>query len=144
VAEDLERGRIYLPQRDLAAFGVSPGDLRAALAAGSSSNKIKSLIRYQVRRARRHYALAAPGIPMLAPTSQGCMRAAYRLYGAILDEVEAQDHDVFARRATVPNWRRLAVALSCILARPAAAPAGSDIALQRDGVELLDLRGTTV
>ncbi|MER7276741.1 phytoene/squalene synthase family protein [Dactylosporangium sp. NPDC000244] len=145
VAEDLERGRVYLPQRDLAEFGVTRADLEAALTARRSSDKIKSLIRYQLSRARHHYALAAPGIPMLAPTSQSCMRAAYRLYGGILDEVEAQDGDVFARRATVPKWKRLAVALSCVLARPGApmpAPAPAEIPLQRDGAALLDLRGT--
>ena len=70
------------------------------------------------------------------------MRAAYRLYGGILDEVEAQDFDVFARRATVPKWRRLAVALACILARPTPFPPA--IPYQRDGVELVDLRGTAV
>lgn len=144
VAEDLERGRIYLPQRDLAEFGVTPDDLREALASRVSSNKIKSLIRYQVSRARRHYALAAPGIPLLAPTSQACMWAAYRLYGGILDEIEAQDHDVFVRRATVPTWRRLAVALSCVVLRSGAppAPAPGELAPQRDGAALLDLRGT--
>ncbi|MER7008929.1 phytoene/squalene synthase family protein [Dactylosporangium sp. NPDC000555] len=148
VAEDLERGRIYLPQQDLAEFGVTREDLRRALAERISSKSIKSLVRYQVSRARRHYALAAPGIPMLAPASQACMRAAYRLYGGILDEVEAQDHDVFARRATVPKWRRLGVALSCVLSRPGTplpAPVARgipDVPQQRDEAGLLDLRGT--
>ncbi|GAA3280993.1 phytoene/squalene synthase family protein [Dactylosporangium vinaceum] len=146
VAEDLERGRIYLPQRDLAEFGVTRADLEAALAAKQSSPNIKRLIRYQLERARHHYALAAPGIPMLASKSQACMRAAYRLYGGILDEVEAQDADVFAARATVPKWKRLAVALSCILARPGAPvpmPTATEIPQQREGAALLDLRGTT-
>ncbi|WP_432833228.1 phytoene/squalene synthase family protein [Dactylosporangium sp. CA-092794] len=145
VAEDLERGRVYLPRRDLAEFGVTRADLERALATRSSPPKIKHLIRYEVSRARRHYALAAPGIPMLAPASQACMRAAYRLYGGILDEVEAQDHDVFARRATVPKWRRLTVALACILSRPGTAvpaPAAADVPQQRDPSALLDLRGT--
>jgi 15-cis-phytoene synthase len=145
VAEDLERGRIYLPQQDLAEFGVTRADLQEALATKRSSEKIKSLIRYQMSRARRHYALAAPGIPMLAPASQACMRAAYRLYGGILDEVEAQDADVFVRRATVPKAKRLAVALACVLARPGTPvpmPSTVDIPQQRDGAAVLDLRGT--
>ncbi|MFI5913724.1 phytoene/squalene synthase family protein [Dactylosporangium sp. NPDC051541] len=145
VAEDLERGRVYLPQQDLAEFGVTRADLEEALATKRSSEKIKQLIRYELSRAKRHYALAAPGIPMLAPKSQACMRAAYRLYGGILDEVEAQDADVFARRATVPKWKRLAVALSCIVARPGTpVPAASivEVPQQREGAALLDLRGT--
>jgi phytoene synthase len=141
VAEDLERGRVYLPQRDLEAFGVTRADLSRALAARSSSSNIKSLIRYFVSRARSHYALAAPGIPMLAPASQACMQAAYRLYSMILDEIAAQDYDVFTRRATVPKWRRLSVALSCILSRPGAS-AAPHIPVQRDPSALADLRGT--
>jgi phytoene synthase len=68
--------------------------------------------------ARDHYRRAAPGIPLLNPGSQACMRTAYRLYGGILDEVVAADYDVFTRRATVPNRRRAAVAVRSLLTRP--------------------------
>ncbi|MEV6842185.1 phytoene/squalene synthase family protein [Actinoplanes sp. NPDC051411] len=112
VAEDFERGRIYLPLSDLADFGVTPSDFAVG------SPKIKNLIAYEVGRAREHYAAAAPGITMLEPASQACMRTAYALYGGILDEVEAAGFDVFARRATVPNRRRAAVAVRSLLTRP--------------------------
>jgi 15-cis-phytoene synthase len=111
VAEDLERGRVYLPAEDLAAFGVTRADLAAAAAAKCGSEPIRALIAYEVARARQHYAAAAPGVLMLAPTSRACIRAAFRIYGGILDEIQALDHDVFRRRATVPNRRRLALAL---------------------------------
>jgi phytoene synthase len=113
VSEDLDRGRTYLPDEHLAAFGVTRADLERR----RSSPQIKALIRYEVGRAREHYAAAAPGIPLLDPGSQACMRTAFRLYGGILDEVVAADHDVFVRRATVPNRRRAAVALKSVLTR---------------------------
>src|SRR4051794_40448058 len=112
VAEDLQRGRVYLPIEDLARFDITPADLRPG------NPKIKPLMAYEVSRARRHYAIAAPGIPLLEPTSQAYMRTAYRLYGGILDEVEAADYDVFTRRATVPNSRRASVAIRSLLTRP--------------------------
>ena len=115
VGEDLARGRVYLPAEDLAAFGVTRDDLALAAAAGCGSAPIRELIAYEVQRARAHYAAAAPGVAMLEPTSQACIRAAFRIYGGILDEVEALDHDVFRRRATVPNRRRLALALHSML-----------------------------
>ncbi|RZU50841.1 phytoene synthase [Krasilnikovia cinnamomea] len=118
VAEDLDRGRTYLPDTHLADHGVTRDDLKAARAAGRATPAIKALIRAECRRARDHYAAAAPGIPLLAPTSQACLRTAFRLYAGILDEVAAADHDVFARRATVPNRRRATVALRCLLTRP--------------------------
>jgi len=112
VAEDLDRGRVYLPLADLSSFDLTPADLRPA------NPKVKALIAYEVSRARKHYAAAAPGITMLEPASQACMRTAYLLYGGILDEIAAAGYDVFARRATVPNRRRAAVAVRSLLTRP--------------------------
>jgi phytoene synthase len=115
VAEDLGRGRLYLPREDLDRFGVTQRDLVSAAARGRATGPIKELIAYEVERARAHYAAAAPGVPLLAPASQACIRTAYHLYGGILDEVARADHDVFLRRATVPTRRRLAIAARCLL-----------------------------
>jgi 15-cis-phytoene synthase len=114
VGEDLARGRIYLPLKDLAECGVAPQDLRT----GVTTDPIRRLIALEVDRAREHYARAACGIAMLAPSSQACIRTAYLLYGGILDEVVRADYDVLTRRATVPNRRRLAVAATSLFTRP--------------------------
>jgi phytoene synthase len=117
VGEDLDRGRTYLPDEHLAEFGVTRDDLRAARAQGRSTPQIKALIRAEVARADEHYAAAAPGIPLLLPGSQACMRTAFQLYGGILDEVVAADYDVFVRRATVPGRLRARVAARSMLTR---------------------------
>jgi 15-cis-phytoene synthase len=114
VAEDLDRGRLYLPEQDLARFGLTRADLERRVA----TQPVKALIRYEIGRAREHYRAAAPGIPLLTGGSQACMRTAFRLYGGILDEIVAADYDVFARRATVPIRRRAAVAVRSLLTRP--------------------------
>ncbi|WP_250000716.1 phytoene/squalene synthase family protein [Actinoplanes sp. M2I2] len=113
IAEDLDRGRVYLPESHLGRFGVTRDDL----ARGVITPAIKDLIRYEIGVAREHYVAAAPGIVMLEPASQACMRTAFALYGGILEEIEANDYDVFARRATVPNRRRAAVAMRSLLTR---------------------------
>jgi phytoene synthase len=117
VGEDLDRGRIYLPLKDLAEFGVTPRDLNAKYASGT----VRDLIAYEVDRARGHYRRAAPGIPMLDPSSQPAIRAAFHAYGAILDEVVAARYDVFARRAVVPASRKLAIVMAALLT-PAGRP----------------------
>ena len=114
VGEDLDRGRIYLPLKDLARFGVTPDDLRARRVTPA----MRELLAFEVARARSHYAAAAAGIPLLAPASQACVRTAYTLYGGILTEVERAGYDVFSRRATVPRRRRLAVAAASLFIRP--------------------------
>jgi phytoene synthase len=120
VADDLDRGRTYLPDEDLAKFGVTRADLVAAAAARRATPGIRELIEYEVTRAQAHYEAAAPGITLLAPASQACMRTAYALYGGILDEVAAQGYDVFVRRALVPQRRRMAVAARALLTRTGA------------------------
>ena len=132
IAEDLDRGRVYLPAEDLAAFGVTQGDLAAAAAARCGSARIRRLVAYEVQRAREHYAAAAPGVALLEPSSRACIRAAFRIYGGILDEIQAQDHDVFRRRATVPKRRRLALALHSILTSGDAPPPLPGAALDPD------------
>ncbi|MFE0588786.1 phytoene/squalene synthase family protein [Micromonospora echinospora] len=121
VAEDLDRGRTYLPDEDLAKFDVTREDLLAARARGRGTPKIQDLIEYEVSRAQAHYEAAAPGIVLLDPASQACMRTAYALYGGILDEVAGQGYDVFTRRALVPRRQRLAVATRALLT-PAGTP----------------------
>ncbi len=114
VAEDLDRGRIYLPLADMARFGVSARDLERRVA----TSAIKELIRYEIARAREHYAKAALGVPLLDRTSQACIRTAFHLYAGILDEVANLDFDVFAKRAKVPTSKRIRVALGCLMTRP--------------------------
>jgi phytoene synthase len=114
VVEDLDLGRIYLPIADLAHFHVTPDMLRARRATPA----VRDLLAFEVGRARRHYALAAEGIPLLAPTSQACIRTAFRLYGGILDEVVRGGYDVFSRRATVPKRRKAAGLALSVLTPP--------------------------
>jgi len=121
VAEDLGRGRVYLPQEDLRRCGVRIEDLQAATAgrtlraAGSASGSISSLIEYAMSRARIHYVAAQPGIDLLPPASARCVRVAHRVYGAILDEIEARGRDVFAERVVVPPVRRIRLAVTAAL-----------------------------
>lgn len=122
VAEDLARGRIYLPQADLARFGVTDSDLYAAASARPSA-AVRHLLAFVADRARRHYALAEPGIAMLPPASARCVAVAYRVYGAILDEIAARDYDVFSRRVSVPQARRLYLAGAALLRPVPSAPA---------------------
>jgi 15-cis-phytoene synthase len=111
VGEDLDRGRIYLPADELASFGVDRELLGWCRSTGRPDRRVRRALAYLVARTRAIYRRAAPGIPMLAPVSRACVATAFRLYGGILDEIEAADYHVLARRVAVPNHRRLAVAL---------------------------------
>ena len=86
VAEDLGRGRIYLPQSSLDEFGVD----RDRLQRGRVDEPIRNLLAWEIERARARYRAAAPGIALVDAASQECLRTAFSLYGEILDEIEQQ------------------------------------------------------
>lgn len=106
IAEDLARGRIYLPLEDLERFGVREAQLRA----GRVTPAFRELMAFEIARTRVLYDRARDGWPMLAPSSQACIRIAHRCYAQILDRIEAAGYDVFRVRAAVPTHRKLAIA----------------------------------
>ena len=106
VGEDLRRGRVYLPGTSMDLFGVT----REHLAAGVVDGPVRRLLAFEISRARELFRAAEPGIRLLHPTSRDCMRTAFVLYRAILDEVERADYRVLERRVSVSVGRRLAVA----------------------------------
>jgi 15-cis-phytoene synthase len=129
IAEDLARGRVYLPAEDLERFGVT----RADLAAPRASPAVQELVAFEIARARAHYAAAAPGIGLLAPSSRPCVQVAFDLYAAILDQVEHAGGQVLDRRVAVPRHRRLGVAGRHLLAARAATRAERRVTITTPG-----------
>ena len=91
-------GRIYLPQDEMARFGVSDDEIRRSAVGSPVSAGFKALLRFQVRRARALMLSGAPlgwdlpgriGLEIRAITAGGLR---------ILDKIEAVDFDVFTRR----------------------------------------------
>jgi 15-cis-phytoene synthase len=113
VAEDWDRGRIYLPLEDLERFGVGEWDFRTR----HVGPQFRRLLAFEAARTRALYRRAEAGWALLPPGSRACIRIAHRLYGGILDELEAADYQVFRRRASVGMGTKLRVAVA-ELARP--------------------------
>jgi len=113
VAEDLDRGRVYIPQEDLRRFGADPWARRV-------TPEWRHCMAFEIARTRRIFASADLGIAMLPDRSGRCIRGARALYGGILDRIEAVDYDVFSQRVRVPTWRKLAVAAR--ISRPRVTP----------------------
>jgi len=72
--------------------------------------EITEAIKYQIDRVRALQVRANEGIQYLDPISRPCIRAASELYCGIVDEVEANNYDVFTHRATTSTARRFRVA----------------------------------
>jgi phytoene synthase len=103
VGEDRRSGRVYLPADELARFDLSADDL----ARGQVDDRWRAFMRFQIKRNRRLYVEAWPGIQMLNEDGRFAIAAAGDLYRRILDDIEAHDYDVFTRRARVSTPRKL-------------------------------------
>lgn len=131
VGEDLDRGRVYLPADELAAFGVDRELLTWSRRTGRPDPRIRRALAHLVARTRATYRRADPGIPMLEPVSRACVGAARVLYAEILDEIADAGYDVLTHRVAVPNRRRAAVALPRL--GRALAARGNQLARERAG-----------
>ncbi len=97
---------MYLPLDELERFAVRRADLERRVV----TPQIRGALEFQIRRVRQLQARAEPGIALLRPEAQPCIRAASELYCGIVDAVEDIDLQVFDSRASVGNGRRLRVA----------------------------------
>jgi phytoene synthase len=107
VGEDLERGRIYLPMDELAAFNID----REMLERKIVTPQLKLALKDQIERVRKLQSEANAGIKNLSPDSRPCIEAASELYCGIVDEVEKIDFQIFNKRAKTSTLRRIRVAL---------------------------------
>lgn len=112
IKEDLDKGRIYLPQDELARFGISEADL----ALGKVADRLKDLLAFQIARARDYYARATLGIQMIAAVRSRLVALVMKeIYAGILGEIERNGYDVFSRRAHVSGGKKLRAALRILL-----------------------------
>ncbi len=97
VGEDYRSGRMYLPQEELAAFGITEDQI----AAERVDNCWREFMRFQIARNRLLYMEAWPGIALLNRDGRFAIAAAATLYRGILDDLEAHDYNNFTRRSQV-------------------------------------------
>ncbi|HEX2182156.1 MAG TPA: phytoene/squalene synthase family protein [Rubrobacteraceae bacterium] len=120
IGEDWRRGRVYIPLEDLERFGYGEADLGR----GVVDERFVALLRFEIRRARRLYALADEGMGYIPRGRRYPVVVARELYAAILDRIEAQGYDVFARRAETSRLDKLGVAARCAARDPGELLAG--------------------
>jgi phytoene synthase len=103
VGEDARRGRIYLPQDELARFGVAEADLLN----GRDSPAFQALMQFQYARAVSHYESAFAALPAGARRTQrpGLVMAA--IYRTLLEEIRRGAFPVLRARVSLTPLRKL-------------------------------------
>ncbi len=114
VGEDRQRGRIYLPQADIEKFNYSEEELLQ----GKINKEWKSLMNFQLTRAREWFQKSEDGIKWLSSDARWPVWTSLRLYRGILDSIERLDYDVFNNRAFVKNSvKALEIPISFLISR---------------------------
>ena len=106
VDEDKRLGRVYLPQDELAAFGVE--EL-------APSPEFRELMAFQAERARTYLAEGLRLLETLDRRSALCVRTFAGLYRETLDRIEAGGFDVFGEKTRLSTSRKLAVVAKGLL-----------------------------
>lgn len=106
LAEDAERGRIYLPMEDFKRFGCDPNDLFHGL----SSPEFVRMMTWQVERARNYYEMSAPLESHLTPDTRSTSWAMMRIYRGILDRIAARPERVLTSRVRLGGLEKITIA----------------------------------
>jgi 15-cis-phytoene synthase len=103
VGEDARRGRIYLPQDEMAKFGVSETDILQS----RESDAFRALMEFQGERARGYYSKAMEQLPATDRKSQRAGLIMAAIYRTLLDEIAADGYRVLKQRTSLPPARKL-------------------------------------
>jgi len=110
--EDFDRGRIYIPEDEMARFAVTETDI----CEGRLSDNFKALLKFQIARAREYYANSKCGIKMIGDAnSRFVVCAMTDIYSGILNSIEKSNYDIFSRRAHVSILGKITTVLKIIL-----------------------------
>ena len=111
IQEDKNMGRIYLPQEEMRAFGISEDDIFNE----NMSVKMHKFMKFQVKRAHQYYEDANKGIPLLERKSQFAIYSSSKIYSGILRKIETRNLNPFQGRVFVPQIKKVGILVQEII-----------------------------
>jgi phytoene synthase len=103
VGEDARRDRIYLPEDELAQFGVSSEDILHS----RESDNFRQLIEFQIERAENYYTQAFAALPAEDRKNQRPGFIMAGIYRALLEEIKDDACQVMRQRVSLTPIRKL-------------------------------------
>src|SRR5579859_649008 len=103
VHDDYALGRVYLPEEDLARYGVSSLDF----AKREATLGVRELLRFEADRAWRCYEEGAALFELIERESRGALWLLVRTYSALLARIESLDFAVFGERVRLSKTEKM-------------------------------------
>ena len=105
VKEDAALGRVYLPEEDLARFGLSASDLLSA----PDATRLRPVLALEAERAREFYASGDALIPYISEDSQPGLWVLVNIYRRLLEKIAQKQYDVFRGKIALSTWEKLRI-----------------------------------
>jgi squalene synthase HpnC len=110
VRQDIAKGRVYLPQKDMRRFGVTD----QTIASGIATPGFRALMRFEVDYARRLFEQGRPLMGMVSRKLALDLDLFSRGGLEILCAIERQDYDVLRARPVIGKRTKMGLALRAI------------------------------
>jgi phytoene synthase len=108
IGADARDGRIYLPEDDLARFGVESDELAVT---GPPSERLRELLAFEAKRAYSYYLGVRQLVPLVAPIGRPVLVYIVGVYRSLLDEIVRREYDVLSSRVSISPWRKLIIGI---------------------------------
>ncbi len=105
VKEDAAMGRVYLPEEDLARFGLSAAELLSA----PDAARFRPLLALEADRARQLYQAGEQLIPYISEDSQPALWVLVNIYRKLLEKIAERQYDVFNGKVSLTVSEKLRV-----------------------------------
>ncbi|HLW83946.1 MAG TPA: phytoene/squalene synthase family protein [Candidatus Sulfotelmatobacter sp.] len=105
VKEDAGQGRVYLPEEDLAKFGLSATDLLST----PDLARVRPLLALEADRAREFYKAGDHLIPYVSEDSQPALWVLVNIYRRLLEKIAEKQYDVFTAKVTLSTSEKLRI-----------------------------------
>jgi phytoene synthase len=105
VKEDAGMGRVYLPQEDLAKFGLSAAELLST----PDAARFRPLLALEAGRAQEFYQAGEQLIPYISEDSQPALWVLVNIYRRLLEKIARNQYDVFNGKVSLTVNEKLRV-----------------------------------
>jgi squalene synthase HpnC len=100
---DIGRGRFYIPEEDCVRFGITRNDLKQ----GKSSERIRSLVRFEVDRTKALFMIAEPLPGLVSSHLRFELKLIWHGGMRILEKIERSDYDTLSHRPALGMFDKI-------------------------------------
>lgn len=109
IAADAAMGRVYLPLRELAEYGMSRDELLSG-EVRAGEDRFQKFMAFQYQRADRYYRESAALLGMTSPPCRAALWAMIATYRGILKQIRRAGFDVLSQELGLSKPRKLGIA----------------------------------